>query len=311
MGLSTVKDLLLLTTVIVAGIISSAFLGMSIEASRPPLPEGFSDFDLSVHGARMKGFGLGMEGLIADWYYMRSLQYIGDKILARDKKDINLDDLRELNPRLLYPLLDNATSLDPNFLGAFYYGAVVLPAVDGDRALDLTLKGIEHNPDTWQLYQHLGYIYWKLGRFDRAGEAYETGSAKPGAPPFMRLMAGAMRTEGGSRDTARKIFQQMYDATDDPAVKITAERRIAQLNSLDEREAIDEALASFQLRNGRCPQSLREILPSLTNIRLPANNAFRLDAAGNLADPTGAPYVLDTEQCRTMLDLDRTALSTK
>ena len=311
MSLSAAKNRFLLAAVIIAGLVSSAFVGMSIEAARPSLPEGFSDADLSVHGSRLKGFAFGMEGLMADWYYMRSLQYIGDKILAQDSKDINLDDLRDLNPRLLYPLLDNATSLDPNFLGAFYYGAVVLPAIDGEQALELTTKGISHNPDTWQLYQHLGYIYWKLGRFDSAGEAYETGSTKPGAPPFMRLMAGAMRTEGGSRETARKIFQQMYEGTDDPAVKITAERRIAQLNSLDEREAIDGVLAAYRERYGRCPESLREIMPSLSNIKLPANNAFRLDRAGNISDPTGAPYILDREQCRTILDVTRTALSTR
>ena len=119
-------------------------------------------------------------------------------------------------------------------------------------------------------------------------------------------MAGAMRTEGGSRDTARKIFRQMYEGTDDDAVKITAQRRIAHLNSLDEREVIDEVLATFLKRNGRCPDSLNEILPLLMNIRLPANNAFRLDSAGRLADPAGSPYILDREQCRSFSDMGGT-----
>ncbi|CAN5209613.1 hypothetical protein BH20ACI2_BH20ACI2_29010 [soil metagenome] len=305
------KRFVLFTTIIVAGFASAVCLSASLERNRPFMPAGFSDTDLTILGSRIKGFAFGMDGLIADWYYMRSLQYIGDKILARSAENINLDDLRSLNPRLLYPLLDNATSLDPHFLAAFYYGAVVLPAIDGEQAIRLTLKGIEHNPETWRLYQHLGYIYWKLGRYDNAADTYEKGSNISGAAPFMRLMAGAMRTEGGSRLTARLIFEQMLEGTDDPAVRITAQRRIAHLDSLDEREAIDRVLDDYKGKTGRCPANLREIMGSLIGIKLPAGNAFRADNAGSLADPTGAPYLLDKEDCRVELDPAGSKLSLK
>ncbi len=311
MVISALRSYARFTSIIVAGLASVVCLSASLERSRPQMPAGFSDTDLSVHGSRMKGFTFGMDGLIADWYYMRSLQYIGDKILARPTENINLDDLRSLNPRLLYPMLDNATTLDPHFLAAFYYGAVVLPAIDGEKAIQLILKGIEHNPNAWQLYQHLGYIYWKLGRYDNAAEAYEKGSNISGAAPFMRLMAGAMRTEGGSRLTARRIFEQMLEGTDDPAVRITAERRIAHLNTLDERETIDRVLLESKQRVGRCPGNLNEILPILKNVVLPGNNAFRLDSANRLADPTGTPYLLDTEKCSVMPDTSRTDLPTR
>ncbi len=311
MVVSPLRSYALFAAIIVAGFASAVCLSASLERNRPQLPAGFSDTDLTLQGSRMKGFTFGMDGLIADWYYMRSLQYIGDKILERPTENIDLDDLRSLNPRLLYPMLDNATTLDPHFLGAFYYGAVVLPAIDGEQAIRLTLKGIEHNPETWQLYQHLGYIYWKLGRYDNAAEAYEKGSNIPGAAPFMRLMAGAMRTEGGSRLTARRIFEQMLEGTDDPAVRITAQRRIAQLDSLDEREAIDHVLFEFKQLNGKCPSNLNEILPMLKNVVLPSNNTFRLDSANRLADPTGAPYLLDAEKCSVMPDTSRTDLQTQ
>jgi len=308
---SQVKGYALLTAIIVAGYASAAYLSSTLDGIRPQLSVGFADNDLDIVGSRIKGFAFGMEGLVADWYYMRSLQYIGDKILAHKDEIVDLDDLRAIEPRLLYPLLDNATSLDPNFLGAFYYGALVLPSIDGNQAISLIKKGIEHNPDAWRLYQHLGYIYWKLGKFEDAADAYELGSQKPGAPPFLRLMSGAMRTEGGSRATAREIFRQMYDGTDDPAVKITAERRLAQLNSLDERDAMDAVLAEFRTRTGRCPASLKEIMPLLIKVRLPAGNEFRLDPAGNLADPTGAPYILEADECRTTVDAKRTGLPSR
>ncbi len=303
-----IKGYFLSATIVIAGLAFAGYLGAAIENARPRLPEGYSDSDLTVHGARIKGFSLGLEGLIADWYYMRSLQYIGDKVLEREAETIDLDDLRSLNPRLLYPLLDNATSLDPHFVGAFYYGAVILPAVDGEQAITLTEKGIRHNPDAWRLYQHLGYIYWKLGRYDEAADAYEKGSSIPGAAPFMRLMAGSLRTEGGSRTTARRIFEQMLEGTDDPAVRITAERRLAQIDSLDERDAIDKILLGYKTDHGRCPGTLKEIVPLLINVKLPGGNAFQLDTEDRLSDPTGAPYLLDSEKCQVKVDEARSDL---
>lgn len=311
MPTSVLKSFIFPAAIIAAAFMAVTALSSRLENERPHLSSTYSDSDLDVLGSRMKGFTFGMDGLIADWYYMRSLQYVGDKMLANKEENIDLDDLRSLNPRLLYPLLDNATSLDPNFLGAFYYGAVILPAIDGEQAKRLTLKGIENNPDSWRLYQYLGYIYWKLGDYEKSAEAYEKGSDISGAAPFMRLMSGAMRSEGGSRSTARQIFEQMLEATDDPAVRITAQRRIAQLNSLDEREAIDQALSEYSTHNGRCPSSLNEIMALLKAVKLPGNNTFRVNSAGSLADPTGAAYVLDRNDCRVKLDLRNTGLPTK
>ena len=112
--------------VIVAGFAMVIALSSFMDGHRPSLPAGYEDTDLTFSGARVRGFAFGAEGLIADWYYMRALQYIGDKILKSPEMDINLDDLRSLNPRLLYPLLKNATDVDPHYIEAYKYGAVVM-----------------------------------------------------------------------------------------------------------------------------------------------------------------------------------------
>src|SRR4051812_34966935 len=195
--------------IILAGSVGVYSLSNYIEKNRPSAESGWADEDLSVSGGRLKGFVFGVEGLIADWYWMRSLQYVGDKLIAAKDDQVNIDDLRPLNPRLLYPYLNTATDLDPKFMAAYTYGAVVLPAIDADLAIKLTKKGIANNPNSWRLYQYLGYIYWRLERFGEASETYTAGSKVPGAPPFMNLMAAAMKGQAGSRDTAREIYGQM------------------------------------------------------------------------------------------------------
>lgn len=277
-----------------------------IENHRPVLPDRYRDEDLAVQSTRLKGYTLGFEGLIADWYWIQSLQYIGDKILKSDRP-VNIDNLKPLNPRLLYPMLDNATDLDPHFLTVYSYGAVVLPAIDADQAIKFTEKGIRDNPNEWRLYQHLGYIYWRLGNFEKAFETYSNGAKIAGAPPFFQIMAARMKTEGGSRATSRAMYQQMFDDSSDSQTKEVAGLRLLQLDSLDERDAIRAVLQSFKEKNNRCANNWGEILP-LLKTKLPSGKDFRIDKTNNLVDPTDAPYLLDKAACDVKLDPAKTKI---
>jgi tetratricopeptide (TPR) repeat protein len=198
----------------------------------------------------------------------------------------------------LYPMLDNATDLDPKFMPAFSYGASVLPAIDRSLAVKLTEKGISENPDSWRLYQYMGYIYWRAKEFDKAAETYEAGSRIAGAPAFLKQMAAAMQTQGGSRDTARQIYSQMLVESDDQQSRQTAELRLRQIDSLDELDAINAILK----RSSRCPENLSVILPSLRNVTLSGGNDFEINEQRQLVDPSGVPYLLDTTTCTAHLN---------
>lgn len=308
MGSTVLQRIVLPATIVIAGFGALFFLSDFTANARPKLPEGYEDSDLTVNGSRLKGFAFGMEGLISDVYFMRSLQYIGEKIIKSNSDFINIEDLRDLNPRLLYPLLKNATDVDPHFIAAYSYGAMVLPAIDAAKAIELASKGIANNPNEWRLYQHLGYIYWRLGQYEKASEIYEKGSKIAGSASFMKMMAASMKTEGGSRETARAIYRQMLEGAEDEQVRITAERRLLELDSLDEREAIDHVLAEFKERAGRCANNLAEIFPMLVSAKLPSGKDFRINKANQIVDPTDVPYILDQNSCSIKLDLEHTGL---
>jgi len=308
MSSNAFRSVILPSAIIIAGFALVIGLSGYMEGQRPGTPAGYEDSDLAMNGSRLKGFALGAEGLLADWYWMRSLQYIGGKVV-NSKTDINLDDLRELNPRLLYPYLDNATDLDPHFIAAYSYGAVILPAIDPEKAIAIAQKGIANNPNEWRLYQHLGYIYWKLKRYDEAAEMYGKGSELAGSSPFMKMMSAAMKSEGGSRSTSRSIYQQMLADSQDESVTLTANRRLMQLDSLDDREAIDRALAEFKEKNGRCANTFGEIGSVLTQLKLPEGRVLKIDGSRRLVDPSDAPYLLDKENCKAKLDPEKTKIA--
>ena len=202
------KDLLLSIFIFGIGFAAVITLTSRIDAVRPPLPSGYEDEDLNLQGGRLRGYSFGSEGLVADWYWMRALQYMGKKIVE-NPQGVNIEDLKVLNPRLLYPMLDNAVTLDPRYMPVYSYGASVLPEIDPQAAIKLLEKGIEHNPDEWKLYHYLGYIYWQQNDYPKAAELYDRGSKIAKAPDWMHLMVVNMTTDGGSRETARQVYARM------------------------------------------------------------------------------------------------------
>lgn len=287
---------------VAAGLIVVAMLSGYVNANRISMPESYADADLAVQGKRLKGWSLGAEGLISDWYWMWSLQYIGGKIVASRDEEINLEDLRSLNPKLLHPLLDNAAELDPKFMAVYSYGASVLPAIDARLAIELTEKGIERNPEAWRLHQYLGYIYWRMKEYEKAADTYERGSRIAGAPPFMRQMVAAMKTQGGSRETAYELYTQMLAEAEDQQSRANAELRLMEIDSLEEREAANLRLKQFKEQTGACISRVTELSAMLRNVRLPRGKSFMLNNANVLVDPTGVPYLLNAETCSLELD---------
>ena len=288
------RDALLLLTLLL-GLASVVWLSRWLDSHRPPTDSKTDEEQLYLTGTMAKRISLGFNGLAADWYWMRSLQYVGRKII--DVPDnVPIDNLAQLNLELLAPLIDTSTTLDPEFIEPYQYAAVVLPAIDLPEAIRLTKKGIAANPNAWRLYQHLGYIYWQQRDFQAAGEAYDQGSKLPGAPHWMLAMKAKMANEGGSRDLAREIYGRMYEQAENAKVKEMARKRLLQLDSFDRMDGLRRVLAAYKTRVGRCPSSWKEVEPLLGALRV------QVDSTGAPLDPTGTAYVLVSAQCD--LDVD-------
>lgn len=284
-----------LIVVLVAGLGVAAFLSRWLDAHRTDHAKQFAESQLYLSGPAAKRLTLAFNGLAADWYWMRSLQYVGRKIVDHQDTHNNqfiLSDLSSLDLRLLSSLLDVATTLDPQFIPVYEYGAVILPEVNPDQAIALLNKGIAANPSSWRLHQHLGYIYWQRGEYARASETYAAGAQLPGAPAWMTAMSARLKADAGSRPAAREMYQRLYETSDDKTVKEMVVAHLMRLDSLDERELITRALDEFRLRFGRCPTSWRELAPVFRGARL------RVDPAdGTPVDPSGAAYRLTNSGC--------------
>jgi tetratricopeptide (TPR) repeat protein len=258
-------------------------------------------------GESIKKMSLGLHGLAADIYWIRTVQYFGRKLIdsRAPGEPPSFGSTREIRMDLLAPLLDIVVTLDPQHISAYRFGAIFLPERDMPAAISLLERGIEANPKQWRLYQDLGYIYWQAGNeatgeqkaayFAKAAEWYGRGSKIEGARDWMADMAGLMTIQGGERATARKIYQE-YLTSEEPHIRSQAEARLKQIESLDQRDVINEVLRKRAEQSGACPASLRTIARELYSKGLTLNNEMMP------VDPDGLPYSLNAATCRAELD---------
>lgn len=305
-----------LVLVLVVGLGASAALSRWLDARRVDHTKRFAEEQLYLSGPAARRLTLAFNGLAADWYWMRSLQYLGGKIVDyRDthEGEFALTNLSSLDLRLLSSLLDVTTSLDPQFIPAYEYGAVILPEINPEEAIALLNKGIAANPASWRLHQHLGYIHWQRGEHAKASEVYAAGAKLAGAPAWMTAMSARLKADAGSRDAAREMYQRLAETSDDQTVKDMVSSHLLRLDWLEDRDNLRRLIKWATNKNSfnnndpeRCPSSWPElwriIATGFTQEDL-RSLRFRIDAStGAPLDPTGTPYRLVKDGCDVELD---------
>jgi tetratricopeptide (TPR) repeat protein len=289
----------LLTLVVVVGLVGAAFIAHWNDTHRRDVQNAVGEGQLYLNGSAMKRLTLAFNGVAADWYWLRSLQYVGRKIVGYEDVhggNLDLTNLSSLDLRLLPELLKISSTLDPHFLEPYFYGAVILPDVNPNEATSLLKQGIAANPHEWRLYQHLGYIYWQKRDYQKAADVYQNGAKLSGAPPWMAAISARMKAEGGAIRSAREMYIHLYESSDDPNVKHMVEKQLMRLDSLEERTKIRQVLADYATRAGHCVASWKEVGASLRAAGL------RLETSGAPLDPANTPYRLIKDGCEVELD---------
>ncbi len=224
-------------------------------------------------GHTLKRMSLGFDGLLADIYWTRVVQYFGALHYAES-----------MHYDLLAPLLDITTDLDPHLLPAYQFGSIFLAqappegAGQPQNAVALVEKGIRENPGYWQLYYNLGWIAYSAKDYQKAAEAFMRGSQVPGATPALRVLAGVMAQHGSDLRTARFLWTQIYQTTDNAMVQKNALRRLAAIQVDEDVTRLEQAIGAYHKATGHDPA-----------------NWAALEAFGGalpLVDPAGNPYRL-------------------
>ena len=223
----------------------------------------------------VKRMSLGYEGLLADVYWTRAVQYFGTRHQAGAR-----------DYELLAPLLEITTGLDPHLLVAYDYGSTFLSpqppngAGKPDRAIQLVENGIRNNPNEWKLYYELGFIYYMdLKNYSGAAEAFARGTKVPNAHPFLKILAAQMARHAGELETARMMWSATYQTATEPSIKANAATHLRALQVDDDVTKLEALVKGYKEKTGRLPASFSEM--QLAGM-----------LKGTPVDPLGHPYKL-------------------
>jgi hypothetical protein len=220
---------------------------------------------------------LSYDALAADVYWIRALQHYGRE---RSRTDA------PARFELLFPLLDLTTTLDPNFIVAYRFGAIFLsepyPGGPGrpDLAIALLKKGVAAT-NKWEYYNDIGFVYyWNLHDYKSAADWFRKGGELPGSPWWLRTYAAVMLTRGGDRRASRFMWHQIGQSATNDWLRNTAQMRLMQLDALDEIDRLVPLVGEYQRRTGKLPEYWKDLVNAGLLGREPV-------------DPSGTPYTLN------------------
>jgi tetratricopeptide (TPR) repeat protein len=275
----------LLVLVLLLGFAGIWHLQHSIDSQLATVSQERDDV-LLRSGKLVKIMSLEYAPLMADIYWTRVVQYYGNKHVRGQAK---LD--------LLWPLLDVTTTLDPNLIVAYRFGAMFLsqapPTGTGrpDQAVELIRRGIQANPEYWRLYEDLGFVYYfDLKDYQKASEAFLEGSKNPDAQLWMKVMAAKIAADGESFSTSMFLWKDIYESSSDPLIKKNALMRLKLLKAQEDCKKLNALADEYAKRNGRRPARMTDLVQAGLLRRLPT-------------DPEGFAYVFG-EEGKAELNLD-------
>jgi hypothetical protein len=225
--------------------------------------------------AVVKRMALSFDHLLADFYWMRAIQYYGrfDKAGRRAVRYKNLS-----------TLLDIATTLDPDLMDAYQVGSVFLgeaePVGAGQpqEALKLLDKGIRVHPQDWRLRHGKGFVYyWFMQDFRKAGEAWQEASQLAGAPHWMQPLAAMALSKGGAMDVAKAMWESQYRESTRADVRENARNHLISIEVARDIWSLEFLVEKHRQKTGSFPQSLQQWMGG-------ESGTYRIK------DPLGTPY---------------------
>ncbi|PYV19959.1 MAG: hypothetical protein DMG07_00710 [Acidobacteria bacterium] len=205
-----------------------------------------------------RALALGYNSLLADVYWMRSIQYYGrrDEAARRPVRYGNL-----------VALLEITTELDPDLLDAYRFGGVFLaepePAGAGrpDQAIELLDRGIVRHPLEWRLYFDKGFTYfWFVKDYAKAAEAWLAASRLPTAPNWMEALAAMSLSRGGAVETARALWERQDQESNRQDVKKNARDHLISLRVDEDRWMLEFFVERYRKKFGAWPARLADLV---------------------------------------------------
>ncbi len=221
--------------------------------------------------ASLKLVSLGYDSLVADYYWMRSLEHFGTASYHNRAYP------------LLEPLLRRALSLDPYFKSAYLFAgqALTLRGMDTRKADALLEQGLTYRPDVWQIAYYLGFnLYYFEGNYGRAAEVLTLASQHPEAPPLTAQLATRIAARAGQPQIGIQLIDSILERTRDEQLRATYIERKKALRLEVELQYLSKLVQRYKDEQGHPPKQITDLVRGGYLTEPPS-------------DPFGKPYRLE------------------
>jgi tetratricopeptide (TPR) repeat protein len=211
-------------------------------------------------GEYLKPALLGYHHLGADILWLRLVQAVGNKRNSADEYE------------WIYHALDVLTTLDPQYAYAYYVGGVNLSdnANRPDLSNRLLEKGVNANPQVWNIPFLLGYNYYFLLGDPVKGAEYIMQAARlPDGPSYLPGLATRMAAEAGSPDTALAFLEARLTDTEDPEMREVLAYRMKEVIIERDLRILERAMEAYRTQHRTFPATLTDLVAAGTLPMLP------------------------------------------
>jgi hypothetical protein len=232
--------------VLIAGL---HFLQVQLDQQRATTPK-LQRFMYLPQGEYLRIAVLGYQQVVADLLWMQAIQAMGERTVSEEAG------------HWIAHALDVIATLDPRFVRVYEVGGIALtmlvPLVEeSNRLLE---KGIQHNPEVWQLLFLLGFNqYFDLHDDLKAAEYISKASRLPGAPEFLAPFAARLYVSARAPQDAIVFLAQAYEHTTDENVRKVLEQRLKEVVVERDLQLLEEAISRYRELYKRAPARLEEL----------------------------------------------------
>lgn len=174
-------------------------------------PQVVSRTDYIAPPLEVKYLTMGFSHQAADSFWLRALQDF-------DYCDKPATKQLCVGKSWFFNVINLTVELDKKFLEAYYFGGLALTVLisDMEGASIIFDKGTNEFKEDWRLNYLAGYhaLFEEKNKL-KAADLYLR-AAEQGAPPWVKLMAGRLSSEGGDSIKAKEILQQLIESESDP-----------------------------------------------------------------------------------------------
>ena len=239
-------------------------------------------------GEYLKPALLGYHHLGADVLWLRLVQVVGKKRNSPDEYE------------WMYHALDVITTLDPQYAYAYYAGGVILGDLANrpDLSNRLLEKGVNANPEVWNIPFLLGYnYYFLLGDPAKGAEYIMRAASLPDRPAYLPGLATRMAAEAGSPDTALAFLQARLRETQDQEMREVLAYRMKEVIIERDLRILESAVEAYRTQYRTLPATLTDLVVAGALQNLPPEpfgGDYRLDRKSGAVSSSTHPERLRT-----------------